>query len=389
VDFFYRAAHDVAVAGKAFAQAYYAAPILHAYFDGCSTGGRMAMIAAEHYPDDYTGVIAGDPAMDYNLQLKRIAVQKAALTGGMTFIPEKTLAALDARVTALCDTLDGAKDGMVQDPARCPVTAKDLICKAGETDACVTPEQGALLAAYAAPLRDRKGRVVYPGWPIALSGTDGAVSYTFGNSPPNLAQILSPWGDQKNAPRGWALGYETLANWLGDGPSADMTKVDIDTGTQMASDAVLKRVDQFDQGDAYHADRLEPFIQKGGKMILYHGASDPSIPAARTVMFYQQLVAQTGGLAKTQRNVRLFLVPGMHHCGGGNGPDRFDTLSALEQWVEGGTAPTSIAASTKPDAPVQRKLPLCPWPEQARYGGKGDLADQSNWSCKVPPAQAN
>lgn len=388
VDFFYRASHDVAVAGKAFAQAYYAAPVLHAYFDGCSTGGRMAMVAAEHYPDDYAGAIAGDPAMDYKLQLKRIAVQKAALTGGATFIPEETLAKLDARVTAICDALDGAKDGMVQDPARCPVAVKDLICKPGQSDACVTPQQATLLAAYARPLRDRKGHVVYPGWPIALSGTDGPVNYTFGKNPPNLAQILAPWGDQKNAPRGWALGNETLANWLGDGPSADMTKVDIDVRSQIAGDAVLKRTSQFDQGDAYHAERLEPFIRKGGKMILYHGASDPAIPAARTVMFYQQLAARSGGVAKTQQNVRLFLVPGMHHCGGGNGPDRFDTLSALEQWVEGGVAPASIAASTKPDAPVQRHLPLCPWPEQARYSGAGDLADQSNWSCKAPQAKA-
>jgi feruloyl esterase len=385
VDFFYRAAHDVGVAGRAFAQAYYAAPILHAYFDGCSTGGRMAMMEAEHYPGDYGGIIAGDPAMDYNLQLQRLAVQKATLAVPGAHIAPDLLPALDKRVTALCDALDGAKDGLVQDPSRCPVRAKDLICKPGESQACLTPEQAALLEAYNSALRDARGRAVYPGWPITdLAGPGASVSYTFGQSPPDLTNPKAPWGDEKGAPRAWALGYETLAYYLGEGPSADPSKVDIDPRTKVAGDALLKRIhDTMDGGDTYDTARLAPFVRQGGKLILYHGASDPSIPAERTVRFYQELTERLGGAAKTQDNVRLFLVPGMHHCGGGVGPDRFDTLSALEAWVEQGQAPAAIPASTAPNAAAPHKLPLCPYPQQARYAGVGDMADPANWRCRA------
>ena len=388
-DFFFRAAHDVGVAGKAFAAAYYAAPILHAYFDGCSTGGRMALVEAEHYPDDYAGIIAGDPAMDYNLQLHRLATQKAALTHPGSFMSAELLAALDKRVTARCDAIDGAKDGLVQDPAKCPVKPKDLACKKGEADDCLNPAQVALLTSYVTPLKNRRGKVIYPGWPITdLAGDGGSISYTFGKTAPNLAEILAPWGDQKNAPRAWALGYETLANYLGDGPSVDTTKVEVEVPSNVASDRVLSRVELFSEGDAYDVSRMDAFVKKGGKLVLYHGASDPSIPAARTLSFYQQLAERNGGYAKTQASVRFFLAPGMHHCGGGPGPDRFDTLTALENWVEQGQAPATISASSRPDSPVQHHIPLCPYPQQARYDGKGDVTAESSWTCKVPAASA-
>ena len=130
--------------------------------------------------------------------------------------------------------------------------------------------------------------------------------------------------------------------------------------------------------------KLLPFIQQGRKLIIYHGASDPAIPASRSIMFYHALAATLHGLRKTQANVRLFLVPGMQHCGGGIGPDQFDTLSAIEAWVEHGKAPEAIAATTKPDAPAPHSLPLCPYPQQARYSGVGALGDAANWKCVAP-----
>src|ERR1700722_18667629 len=131
-DFFYRAEHNVTVAGKQFAQAYYAAPVKHAYFDGCSTGGRMAMMEAERYPGDYDGVIAGDPNMDYHNGMVRLAVQKLALASPAAYLPQSLLTAIDKRVTERCDALDGAADGLVEDPARCPIHAEDLLCHAGQ-----------------------------------------------------------------------------------------------------------------------------------------------------------------------------------------------------------------------------------------------------------------
>lgn len=149
---------------------------------------------------------------------------------------------------------------------------------------------------------------------------------------------------------------------------------------------MLVRMDAFESGDGYDAAKLKPFIAQGGKLILYHGASDPSIPAERTIMFYRELTALLGGREPTQKNVRLFLVPGMHHCGGGVGPDQFDTLTALESWVEQGQAPTTILATTRSDSTVQHRLPLCPYPEQAKYSS-GALADERNWKCVADKAQ--
>jgi feruloyl esterase len=131
-DFFYRAAHDVTVAGKEFAEAYYASTVEHAYFDGCSTGGRMAMMEAERYPEDYEAVIAGDPLMSSTTSAARAVVQSAALSSPSAYIPEATIAAIDARVTERCDAIDCAKDGLVQNPSACPVHAEDLLCRAGE-----------------------------------------------------------------------------------------------------------------------------------------------------------------------------------------------------------------------------------------------------------------
>ena len=387
VDFFNRAAHNVSVAGKAFATAYYSQPILHAYFDGCSTGGRMALVSAQQYPQDYDGIIAGDPAMDFKLALARWAIQKSALRSPDAYMSPQLLEALDVRITAQCDAIDGAKDGMVQDPLACKVKPADLRCKKGETQGCLNADQAAVLTTYISPVRDKKGNVVYPGWPITnLFGRVGANSYTFGQTKPDITQAR-PWGpEERNAPRGWELGHQSLSYWLGDGEDAPITKVDIDKNN-VVGDALLARFASYAPGDATDPAKMQPFIARGAKMILYHGSSDPSIPWARTIQFYEQLAKQQGGYAKAQENVRFFLVPGMHHCGGGVGPDRFDTLSALEAWVEGGKAPETIMASTQPDAPVKRNMPLCLYPAQARYSGTGELADAKNWSCKLAAAK--
>jgi len=200
-DFFYRAEHDVTVTGKQFAQAFYAAPVQHAYFDGCSNGGRMAMMEADRYPTDYDGIIAGDPGMDYNSAMLRLVVQKAALASPAAYLPQSLLVAIDKRVTERCDAIDGATDGLVQDPARCPVRAEDLICHGGNTTDCLNPDQARVLHAYTTPLHDRHGHLLYPGWAITnLSGPRGISYWTTGDTPPNLAQRELPWGSDPNAP---------------------------------------------------------------------------------------------------------------------------------------------------------------------------------------------
>jgi feruloyl esterase len=388
-DFSYRAAHDVTVAGKAFAEAYYSAKVEHAYFDGCSTGGRMAMMEAERYPVDYEGVIAGDPLMSSTTSAARAVVQNAALSSPAAYIPEATIAAIDARVTGRCDAIDGAKDGLVQNPSSCPVHAEDLLCRAGETEACLNADQMRVLKSYTSPFRDTQGHVLFGPWAITdLSGPQGFAFNVTGLTAPDLFDRASPWKDPKAAPRSWVIVDEMLTYWLGLGPRATVADLDIDPGTNTVGDKMLAMMDAtYAEGDTRDPAQLKPFIAQGRKMILYHGASDPSIPASQSIAFYRELAEQQQGIERTQENVRLFLVPGMHHCSGGPAPDRFDTLSAIEAWVEYGKAPDAIQASTRPESPVQHRLPLCPYPKQARYRGTGEITDPSNWSCATGTAE--
>jgi feruloyl esterase len=387
VDFLYRAAHDVTVTGKKFAQAYYAAPVKHAYFDGCSTGGRIAMMEAEHYPTDFDGIIAGDPAMDYHSTLLRFIVQKAALSSPAAYLSPDTLKMVDKAVTAKCDAIDGATDGLVQNPAACPVKPSDLICRGGATTDCLTTEQASVLQAYTQPLHDRHGNFLYPGWAITnLSGPRGASYWNTGDTAPKLTQPESPWCDDTDAaPRGWTFARQALSFWMGMGPEQSMLALDVDPKTSTVGDKLVAALDKtFGPAETKDPAKLLPFIQQGRKLIIYHGASDPAIPAARSVLFYHDLAAKLHGVPKTQESVRLFLVPGMQHCSGGIGPDQFDTLSAIETWVEHRKAPDVILASTKSDSAAPHSLPLCPYPQQARYSGTGPMTDTANWKCAAP-----
>jgi feruloyl esterase len=387
VDFFYRAEHDVTVAGKRFAQAYYSAPVQHAYFDGCSNGGRMAMMEADRYPMDYDGIIAGDPGMDYNSVMLRAAVQKVALSSPEAYLPQQTLVATDKVVTARCDAIDGATDGLVQDPTQCQVRPEDLVCRGGRAIDCLSPAQARVLHTYTTPLRDRHGHVLYPGWAITnLSGPRGMSAWSTGDTQPDLAQRVSPWGSNPDAPPlGWTFARQALTYWLGLGPGAALLTLDVDPHTNTAGDRLVALVEHaMGPGETKDPTKLLAFIQQGRKLIIYHGTSDPAIPAERSIMFYHGLAATLHGMQKAQASVRLFLVPGMQHCSGGIGPDQFDTLSAIEAWVEHGKAPDAIAASTKPDAAASHNLPLCPYPQQARYLANGALGDAASWKCAAP-----
>jgi feruloyl esterase len=387
VDFQYRAAHDVAVTGKQVAAAYYAAPVQHAYFDGCSTGGRMAMMEAERYPTDFDGIIAGDPAMDYHSTLLRFAVLKANLSSPAAYLSPDTLKMVDKIVTARCDAIDGATDGLVQSPERCPVKAGDLICRDGATADCLTPEQASVLQSYTSPLHDRHGHFLYPGWAITnLSGARGASYWSTGETAPNLKQPDAPWGNDANdAPRGWTFARQAVSFWMGMGPEQSLLTLDVDPRTNTAGERLVAALDKtFGPAETKNPSKMLPFIKQGRKLIIYHGTSDPAIPAARSVLFYNQLAASVHGMAKAQASVRLFLVPGMQHCSGGVGPDQFDTLAAIEAWVEHGKAPDAIPASTKADSSALHSLPLCPYPRQARYSGSGAVTDAANWTCAAP-----
>jgi feruloyl esterase len=326
--------------------------------------------------------------MDYHSGLLRFVVQKAALSSPKAYLPQSLLVAIDKKITARCDAIDGATDGLVQNPAACPVHAEDLICHGEDGADCLTSEQAAVLHAYTTPLHDRHGHLLFTGWALTnLSGPRGIGYWTTGDTAPDLKNGETPWGkDPTTPPRGWVFARQSLTYWLGLGADQKMTALDVDASTNTVGDSLVATVDRaFGPAETKNPAKLLPFIHRGGKMLIYHGASDPAIPAARSVLFYHELTAALHGADKAASSVRLFLVPGMQHCSGGIGPDQFDTLSAIEAWAEQGKAPDAIAASTKPDAATPHKLPLCPFPRQARYSGHGELTDAANWSC-APPA---
>jgi feruloyl esterase len=389
-DYFYRAAHALTVAAKRLVPAWYAEQsVERTYFDGCSNGGRMALIGGERYPADYDGIIAGAPAIS---QLQILALLKAArsqIAPEARLSPEQ-LPLISAAFQASCDATDGVQDGVVQDPARCTFRPADLLCKPNQSDQCLSPTQVAGLSNYLAPIRDQRGNVLLPGFMVNDVGP-GPINfrqYAMGLTAPTDPTAAEPWGGAAPA-RGWALGDTVLKYIVYRNIQYNTADFALNTNG-VISDAALRRYRiasrDADAGDPAALDR---FIKTNRKLIIYHGFGDHALSPLETIRFYQQLAAHTGGgYSKLVRNVRLFMVPGMQHCGAEPGLNSFDTLSALDAWVTHGIAPDAIVATdyndkANPAAGVKRTMPLCPFPAQAHYSGSGDVNVASNWTC--PP----
>ncbi len=376
-DYYFRAAHDVIVASKELVRKHYAGEIRQAYFAGCSNGGRMALVEAERYPDDFDGVIAGAPFISVHAMMTPLRVMKGLTPEG--YIPPKLWPAIDAAMNASCDAADGVKDGLIQDPAKCSFDPASMVCKAGASENCLTSEQATTLTRYMSAVRDRRGRLVQPGLSITNGdGRGGMIAWNTGATPPDFNDP-ERWGD--NAPAGWQFADHITQYLVERNPKFDALSFDL-SADGVIGDAALKLFDERTRAaDADDASHLLPFIRKGKKLLMYHGFSDPALTPYRSMIYYETLADLTMGYPKLQENVRLFMVPGMQHCGGGPGPNEFDTLTPLDEWVTKGMAPNRITASGN-----GRTMPLCKFPEMAKYKGAGDVKDAANWSCSASPA---
>jgi feruloyl esterase len=388
-DYYFRATHQVTQAGKLLVQSFYQGPIARAYFDGCSNGGRMAYMEATRFPEDFDGIIAGAPFLDIRVILAGARFQKTQLASPSAYIPFTKLPMVDAAVRASCDAVDGVTDGLIQNPAKCAFDPKTLVtatCTAADPT-CLTAEQGRTLAGYLTALRDEDGGLVYTGQAVSdLGGGDGADLWSIGFVPPTSFTANEPWGNLgfSPAPISWQFVDHIIKYIVARDPNFDMRS--FEKGSAGIDDAAL---DQFDDrteaGDADNPERLERFLGQNRKLLVYHGFSDPALPAFRTIRHYEALARRTSGFDKLRKNMRLFLVPGMHHCGGGPGPNLFDTLSVLENWVENHVAPDAIPAThfvnNNPALGVDRTMPLCAFPEEAQYRGSGDVNSAANWAC--------
>ncbi|MGA9587802.1 MAG: tannase/feruloyl esterase family alpha/beta hydrolase [Terracidiphilus sp.] len=382
IDFGYRGIHEMTrVAGLIVPQFYGSAP-KSSYFDGCSDGGREALMEAQRYPEDYDGIIAGAPANYWTGLLSTAVVDVQALTATPeSFIPPAKVPVIAGAVLAACDKLDGVADGILNDPRQCHFDPASIECTAGEeADKCLTAPQVSALKAIYAGIKDSTGRTIFPGYlPGAEDGRAGWALWITGPGPAKSAQAL------------FGIGYYT--NMVYEKSDWSYKTFTVDRGMQAATEKTAGAL------NAVNPD-LSAFRTRGGKLILYHGWNDPAIPALNTVNYYESVIAKMGH-ADVDSFTRLYMVPGMQHCGGGPGPDSFgafvgsvsndpqsNIVIALENWVEKGTAPGTIIATKRaggnPLGVAMMTRPLCPYPQSASYKGSGDPNKAENFECTSP-----
>jgi feruloyl esterase len=366
-DFSWRAIHLTSVIGKDVAKRYYAKPLQLAVFQGCSTGGRMALMEARRFPDDYNAIIAGAPVFN-------LAVQTAGLVRGRLFNTDKTglsdgqVQLITKAVLDACDALDGVKDGLISDPRACKWDPSAIQCKPGEaaSDACLTVEQaGALRRAYA-DIRGSDGKVVVYG--LSRGGEPGWSTFVATRPQPGSGPGAGgPGGSPMNA-------------YIYGDANYDEARFNPVTDTAKVRSSAFAKDYESDDPD------IRPFLDKGGKLILWHGLSDPGPSPWATIAYYDQVKAATGANSA----VRMFAAPGVSHCGGGTGAASFDILAAMDDWIATGKAPETILASN-PQKGFTR--PLCAWPALPFYQGEGDPNDAASFSCRstaaVRSARAN
>jgi tannase/feruloyl esterase len=371
-DYAYRAVHVSVVTAKRLVQSYYDSAARRAYFDGCSTGGRQGLIEAQRFPDDFDGIVAGAPVLDFSGTMIGYAATQRALSAAP--IPVDKLHVVADAIYAKCDADDGARDGVIDDPRKCRFSpAADLPRCSGETadGSCFSAAQIQALDAIYAPVR-RNGADFFPGWPVGAEiaggpgpgGNPGASGWLPWFVAPNGKPIQAAFGEAffkymaAGTPR---PSYE----WLSFDLAADLDKLE-------AARAAL---------DATNPD-LSRFKARGGKLLTYFGWADPALNPLMGVRYYEQVTQHHG--PSTTDFYRLFMVPGMFHCAGGVGTSTFDAFTPLVEWVEKGTAPGTIAAARVVDGKVVRTRPLCPYPQGARYSGTGSVDDAANFSCALP-----
>ena len=370
IDFGFRSLHVTAETAKRLIAAYYPEPLTKAYFDGCSTGGRQALMLAQRFPADFDGIIAGSPGLNYTGgQLARVYWKQGLAANPF---PAAKLNLLATRVYAQCDAKDGLKDGLIDNPLRCDFRpARDLPhCEgSGDGPECFTSGQIAALERLYGDV-PRQGKRYFPGWPVGaeVAGPNGQSAWVG-------QHIDTPAG--QSAWNGYASGFIRFI--LGPGtPLASLTdsealqKFDLDKNYDHLAFAqqVLDAVDPD----------LTAFHQHGGKLLMYFGWADPQLNPRMGLEYYEQVTEKIG--AATPEFARLFMVPGMFHCGGGIGASTFDTATPLIQWVEEGKAPESIPAARVANGQTVRTRPLCPWPAVARYKGSGSIDDAASFTCR-------
>jgi feruloyl esterase len=355
IDYGHRAVHEMAVKAKAVVNAFYESQPRFSYFNGCSAGGRQGLMAAQRYPDDFDGIVAGAPVLSPTARATfAVAVAQSLRKTEASFIPQSKYAAINGAVLDACDALDGATDRLIENPKACKFDPGVLACKAADSDSCLTPAQvEAARAIYAPLVNPHTKETISP----ALTFSSELGWGTYGGQ--------NPFG----------IATQMFQFMVFNDPNWDYKTLNFDAHMELVKKAEAGAVNALDPN-------LKPFYASGGKLIQYHGWSDPQVTPSTSTDYYDRVLKAMGGVNTVKNNHRLFMVPGMAHCGGGTGTSSFDMLAALEQWVEQGKAPDSIPASRVVQGKPDRTRPLCAYPQQAMYKGSGDINDATNFSCR-------
>ena len=377
IDYGHRGTHAATVASKALTTSFYNRAVQQAYFNGCSNGGRQALMEVQRYPEDFTGIIAGDPATGTPMQLGRALVYQHMLASPRNYLPEEKVELLAKATLAACDATDGLADGLVTDPRACEFNPDTLKCTGADGPGCLTAGQVETVKKIYSPVKLPNGDTYTTGFPVGHEGDrSGWRAWITGPVPPATQKDGTLAYTSSDLPSGYRLSDQNmrLLALETDEPGFDWRTIRFpaDLPRLKTMSDILSPLDPD----------LRPFKNRGGKLIIYHGWADPAISAYGTLEYHEKVAKVVGGQQEADAFMRTFFVPGMHHCSGGPGPNTFDMLTALEDWVERGSAPTHIIAAHLTDGKVDRTRPLCPHPQVARYVGTGDVNDAASFRCQ-------
>jgi feruloyl esterase len=342
------------LAAKAVVSGFYGVGPSRAYWNGCSTGGRQALVEATRYPNDFDGIIAGAAANPKTLlDAWRMWMAQVALKDQADRILPTQYPLIHDAILKQCDAIDGVKDGLLEDPTKCHFDPKPIVCASSGEPAsgasCLTPRQAVSAQALLGPAKTATGREVFPGY---------APGSELG------------WGLLLAGPDPYSNPLDQYRYVVFNDPNWDWRTFDLERDLPAAERAGAGTL------SAVSSD-LSAFTRRGGKLLMYHGWADQDVPPAASINFYRSIQPRSA-----QQNVRLFMVPGMNHCGGGDGPNAFDAVEALEQWVENGKRPSRMLATHSTGGKIDRTRPLCAYPQTAHYRGSGDINLAENFVCK-------
>jgi feruloyl esterase len=354
IDFAYRSIHEMTVKAKSIIDAHYGSPAKVSIYNGCSTGGRQGLAAAQTYPEDFNGIIAGAASWNQmRAHAARVGLNLQINKDADSAIPSSKYSMLHEAVLNSCDAEDGVKDGVIENPLMCKFDYAKLACTAGDGPNCLTKGQIESAKIMISPLKDPKtGKVIFEGHLMPGSELGWA---TLGGAQP------------------LALSTSGMRNVVFQDRSWDFHNMDF------AGD--VERAGKSDNGVLYSGDpNLKPFFDRGGKLLMYHGWTDQQVNPLNSVIYYEN-VLKTVGKEKAANSIALFMIPGMNHCSGGAGTDTFDKMKVMETWLEQGKKPAQIVASHSTNGQVDKTRPLCPYPTVAKYKGSGSITDAANFYC--------